>query len=267
MISRALMEDYANSRSLAQEELREEKQVGGPVNCSDSELCTFLQGLEAGFLPTYYSDTSQSVQSKSMSIASRSYQHGKKTVVFHGFPSLQMSRSLTADLGEELLTSYLADSRVRHFPQLHAGEKPQLTCGLKCDGSLGKLNRPMCSPRTSQRPQLNKLQAIAPQWVIKPKCFPYQRQTWAQTTSDKGIGYLHTPTTKANYAAPSMQKWQVCRNFVSVFGKPTPENQEWLMAWPIGWSDTKPLAMDKFQRWQQQLCGHLQMLNSEGVCE
>ena len=174
---------------------------------------------------------------------------------------------LKVESGRELLTSYLADSRVRHFPQLHAGEKPQLTCGLKCDGSLGKLNRPMCSPRTSQRPQLNKLQAIAPQWVIKPKCFPCRRETWAQTMSGKGIGYLHTPTTKDNYAAPSMQKWQVCRNFVSVFGKPTPENQEWLMAWPIGWSDTKPLAMDKFQRWQQQLCGHLQMLNSEGVCE
>lgn len=103
--------------NVAQEELREEKQVGVPVNCSDSELCTFLQGLEAGFLPTYYSDTSQSVQSKSMSIASRSYQHGKKTVVFHGFPSLQMSRSLTADLGEELLMSYLAAFRAKTSAQ------------------------------------------------------------------------------------------------------------------------------------------------------
>ena len=89
---------------MAQKELRQEKQVGGPVNCSDSELCTFLRGLEEGFLPTYYSDTSPSVQSKSMNIASKSYQLGKKTVVFHGFPSLQMSRSSTDGRGTELLT-------------------------------------------------------------------------------------------------------------------------------------------------------------------
>ena len=27
---------------------------------------------------------------------------------------------------------------------------------------------------------------------------------------------------------------------------------EWLMGWPIGWTDLKPLAMDKFRSWQQQ---------------
>lgn len=24
---------------------------------------------------------------------------------------------------------------------------------------------------------------------------------------------------------------------------------EWIMGWPIGWTDLKPLAMDKFQEW------------------
>lgn len=27
---------------------------------------------------------------------------------------------------------------------------------------------------------------------------------------------------------------------------------EWLMGWPIGWTDLKPLAMDKFHEWQRQ---------------
>ena len=27
---------------------------------------------------------------------------------------------------------------------------------------------------------------------------------------------------------------------------------EWLMGWPLGWTDLKPLAMDKFREWQQQ---------------
>ena len=103
--------------NVAPGELREEKQMGGPVNCSDSELSTFLQELAAGFLPTFYSDTSPSVQSKSMSIASRSYQRGRKTVVFHGFPFLQMSRNLTESLGAELLTLFLAAFRARTLAQ------------------------------------------------------------------------------------------------------------------------------------------------------
>lgn len=32
-------------------------------------------------------------------------------------------------------------------------------------------------------------------------------------------------------------------------GKPNPEYAEWLMGWPIGWTDLKPLAMDKFRVW------------------
>jgi hypothetical protein len=35
-------------------------------------------------------------------------------------------------------------------------------------------------------------------------------------------------------------------------GRLSPDWVEWLMAWPIGWSDLQPLAMDKFHEWQQQ---------------
>ena len=59
-------------------------------------------------------------------------------------------------------------------------------------------------------------------------------------------------TTKANYAASSMQKWPSCRAFVRAFGRPSPEVHEWLMAWPNGWSATSPLARDRFQSWLQQ---------------
>lgn len=121
-------DDYAcgNKRAgelapdVAPEELRQEKQVGGPVNCSDSELCTFLLALEAGFLPTYCSDTNQSVRLKSMSIASKSYRRGKQTVLFHGFPSLRMSQNLMDDRGAVLLMSFVAGFRVRTSAQPEA---------------------------------------------------------------------------------------------------------------------------------------------------
>ena len=35
-------------------------------------------------------------------------------------------------------------------------------------------------------------------------------------------------------------------------GKLNPTWVEWLMGWPLGWTDLKPLEMGKFQEWQQQ---------------
>jgi hypothetical protein len=35
-------------------------------------------------------------------------------------------------------------------------------------------------------------------------------------------------------------------------GQLNPTWVEWLMGWPLGWTDLKPLATDKYQQWQQQ---------------
>jgi len=35
-------------------------------------------------------------------------------------------------------------------------------------------------------------------------------------------------------------------------GKLNPMWVEWLMGWPLGWTDLNPLEMDKFQKWQEQ---------------
>ena len=35
-------------------------------------------------------------------------------------------------------------------------------------------------------------------------------------------------------------------------GQLNPPWVEWLMGWPIGWTDLKPLAMARFHEWQQQ---------------
>jgi hypothetical protein len=35
-------------------------------------------------------------------------------------------------------------------------------------------------------------------------------------------------------------------------GPLNPEWVEWLMGWPQEWTDLKPLATDRFQKWQQQ---------------
>lgn len=35
-------------------------------------------------------------------------------------------------------------------------------------------------------------------------------------------------------------------------GRLNPTWVEWLMGWPLGWTDLKPLAMDRFREWQRQ---------------
>ncbi len=162
---------------------------------------------------------------------------------------------------EGLLMSYLAASHVRRLVAQQEGEiSKRKTSGRTCNKSSVLFLPVMCSLKTYQQRRSSWRKRTLRNLVTKPKCFPFPRKTWVLTTQGKDFGFLHTPTTKANYAAQSMQKWPVCRNFVQAFGKPTPENQEWLMGLPIGWTDTQPLETDNFLLWRQRLYGHLQML-------
>jgi len=35
-------------------------------------------------------------------------------------------------------------------------------------------------------------------------------------------------------------------------GRLNPQFVEWLMGWPIGWTELQPLAMDRFQQWLRE---------------
>lgn len=159
----------------------------------------------------------------------------------------------TATNGEELLTSYLAGFHARPSALPLLDETWLKTFGRRCGASWQMSLPGLSSPRTSPRGQSKKPQLTSGLWVTKPELFPYPRQTWVQTTYGSATGYLHTPTTQANYCAASMQKWPAAREFSRVFGKPTPEIHEFLMGWPLGWTDTAPLEMD---RWRQWLLSH-----------
>jgi hypothetical protein len=160
-------------------------------------------------------------------------------------------KPLTENRGEELLTLYLAGFLAKHIPLQRLAKIQATTFGRRC-GESWQMSLPgTFLPKTLAELQLNKRQTTAHQWVTKPKPLPYQRKTWVLTTYGKDFGYLHTPTTKANFLAKSMQKWSSCRAWKQTFGKITPSNYEWLMGWPQGWTDLKPLETDKFLEWQR----------------
>lgn len=79
---------------------------------------------------------------------------------------------------------------------------------------------------------------------------------------------LNWPTPRARDAQPEgleagrrrVEKYSTCslstavnsEAEVATAGLLNPSWVEWLMGWPIGWTELKPLAMDKFHEWQRQ---------------
>jgi hypothetical protein len=166
------------------------------------------------------------------------------------FQSGMMCKHLTDEHGEELLTLYLAAFPVKPIPKRRLEKIQQMTYGQRC-GESWQMSLPgTFLPKTSANLLLIKRPMILNRWVTKPNAFPFPRRTWVVITFGKGFGYLATPTATANQSAPSMMKHPGCRNFVTVFGNMNPTAYEWLMGWPVGWTDLKPLGMVKFQQWQ-----------------
>ncbi len=218
----------------------------------------FSRALVEAYSAHISSDSIQYALSREMSTVDAYSCNGKTKGIY---PHSQYGMTfvhLPAEAGWELLTSYLADSHVRRSAPQQEAEIMQRTYGLTWQGLYKRPCQPMCLPRTCPIEQLTLQQSNSVQWVTMSSVFPSVLTNWVHVTFGKDFGFLHTPTTKANYSAQSMQKWPSCRNFVAVFGRPSPQNQEWMMGYPDGWTDTNHVEMDKFQLWRQRLCGHLQ---------
>jgi hypothetical protein len=66
-------------------------------------------------------------------------------------------------------------------------------------------------------------------------------RTWRTPNTVDAKGGTRRPGTDSQV--------QLCHQ---VGGSLNPMWVEWLMGWPLGWTDLKPLATDKFRQWQQQ---------------
>lgn len=213
---------------------------------------TYLQEQGAESSAECFSDIAAYAQSKSTNIAAQSYCNDNETARSHGFQYGMTCEHSTEANGAEKWMRCVEASRVNVSRQQPEVAQLRKTYGRKCSAWWSNPSQRTFLQKMFLAQRLKSPPKTCVKWVTLPKAFRSQRKTWVQTIYGSGIGYLHTPTTKANYAAASMQKWPGCRIFTHVFGKATPTNQEWLMGWPIGWSDLAPLEMDKFQSWLQQ---------------
>ncbi|WKV98427.1 DNA cytosine methyltransferase [Pseudomonas sp. H22_DOA] len=76
------------------------------------------------------------------------------------------------------------------------------------------------------------------------------RQTMANTGGEHGKGILPAALTRRSGADRSNDRLDHAVMALDG-GHLNPEWAEWLMGWPIGWTDLRPLATDRFQSWQQ----------------
>jgi hypothetical protein len=162
--------------------------------------------------------------------------------------------------------------------------------GEKWRGWLAKFDPVTSTLRTAQCSLLEEepesLQTL-PRSGMTRSGMLWARQTLVLRTSETEYGLWPTPTVSGNHNRPgasatsgmglasavklwptpnagnakwggTMQEWGGSKNWVrkkmpELAGGPlNPTWVEWLMGWPLGWTDLKPLEMDKFQQWQQQ---------------
>lgn len=240
-----------------------------PINCTDTELSTYLQALEAGYLPTCSSDIAQSVPLKLIHIANKSYRHGKKTVCFPGFQFTMTLERSTENRGEESLTSYAEDSRVRIYP---SQEKEKGLSGKdrgygeKWRASFAKFNQNTHSWKIPQLSLFEDLTLSSPTW---PKWGTMRNgECWGRTmptafTRERGCG-LSLPTPIATeYRGAGRKRFRGSEKYRG--GKMSealrtcesdpiylnPSFAELTMMFPMGWTDLRPLETDKFREWQR----------------
>ena len=197
---------------------------------------------------------------------------------------------LTESRGQELLTWYLAVSHAKTLAQQEKAQELQVKevdYGQSSPELLARLDPDTLLWKTAQCSLFVDLELsyqTFPRWGSMRNGACYLRQMLAQSTRENVYGYLpnnetffHTPTTGTSGGSNSrkaLAKRQLkhptpCastgggnaggsgamatakENGTYIPHSINPNQYEWLMGWVIGWTDLKPLEMDKCHYAQQ----------------
>ena len=213
--------------------------------------------------------------------------HGKMTDFSRVSRFGMTFRPLTADRGEELLTSYLAAFHAKTSPQPERAQElteSDQECGEKWQRSFTKYDQDSCSWKTHQCSLLGDLEPFSETWprlglMRDGEC--WEQQTLAHRINETESGLWPSPNSRdwkdsgasqgkrkspnlgtvVHWATPVSDDTSYRKNkyaqggtalSTQAGGKLNPTWVEWLMGWPLGWTDLKPLEMDKYHLWQQQ---------------
>ena len=202
----------------------------------------------------------------------RAYLSHGKTMAFSRLSRFGMTcEPLTDTHGEALLTSYRADFHARTSAppeKAPASTASAAACGSRWPESSVKYCRSTSSWKTHRSlwdEALPWSSVTLPRWGMTVDGLVLQHPTSERPISATVSGLLRIPTpTRTDYkgsrtpeslAACGRDEMNNLRDFCRArigWKLPSPVGSEILMGWPEGWTDLKPLAMDRFQEWQQQ---------------
>ena len=193
------------------------------------------------------------------------------------------SEPLTASLGADTLTLSQVGSRAKILARPEVVKA--LTAASRVYGNTWRVSfatwdRGLSLWKTPQCSLLGGSELFLetwPRWGMMRAGACSAHDTLAPLINGTGSGLrLATPTAKANQLSPSMRKHPGCRAWAKPYPTPVaadiahrrdkykqggtalstvvggqlnPPWVEWLMGWPIGWTDCEPLATDKYRRW------------------
>lgn len=213
-----------------------------------------------------FSDMPRCVLSRLNLTADESYSNGSGTESCHDSPSGTTSELLTGSRGEGESMSSAVGSPARTSPSLE--KEPGSTesvpaCGQRWPVSFAKWDRDSSSWRTRQLSVFGgsvEYSETWPEWGIQAGGESSAVPTPEALLSVSVCGLYPGPLK-----AQAKRGWGmslsgrarfgelICDNVrkdIAEFGwKLNPRSHEWLMGWPIGWTNLRPLATDKFQQW------------------
>ncbi len=211
------------------------------------------------------------VLSKSSLSAEKSSCNGNATESCPASQFGTMCEPLTASRGAEKSTASAEVSRVKtsqRQAKARASTEREADYGASSPVLLAKFDP---NTRSWKTPQCSLLE----DWGECLETFPksgtmrdgllWELTMWAHPTVASESGFWRIPTPlasdgsnrkvrylrKAKFGARvrSVPYW-ILKNYNM---RCTPTMSEWLMGYPISWTDSAPLAMDKFRLWRQQL--------------
>jgi hypothetical protein len=237
----------------------------------------YSQALVVEYLGDIFSDGAQSAQSNGKHIQRAYCAPDKMTDFSHLSQSGMMFKPLMESHGEALLMSYLEAFHVKTSQSRGGGRASMANdqeCGVKWHGSFTKYSPDLRLWKTHQCSLLGDLEQFSetwPAWGLMRNGECWEQRTLEQTIRGTESGSLQkwptpdascgqrgtqpnwTPRRKSGHTAQYTINQAVRDMEKSSGGKLNPMWLEWVMGWPLGWTDVKPLEMGKFHYVQPPL--------------
>jgi hypothetical protein len=249
----------------------------------------FSQALVEEYLGDICLDGEQSVPLNGKPIQQAYCAPDKMTDFLKVSQSGMMFKPLTENLGEELLMSFLGDFHAKTLAQQEKAQESKANeaeCGKKWQGSFAKYDQNMSMWKT---PQCSFIEDSVwfldswPRWGLMRHGECWEHQTLELNITERefgllpdGVNFFHTPTTGKDGGSNSRKAlkkrkeaiWptpttptgggnaggsgahkNAIKNGTYIPSSINPNLYEWLMGWPQGWTDLKPLETDKCHKW------------------